>query len=543
MAMYDTGRQSESGMARISRREAIAVAGGLAGSALIGDVATAAESVERWGLHEIALAGPREGNPFAEVKVSARFTQGLTAIEAPGFYDGDGVYRVRFSPPERGEWRWTTQSNAPVMDGREGRFTVTAPSGGNHGPVSVEGYHFVHADGTPFRQIGTTSYGWTHQPEAMRRLTLETMRRAPFNKMRMAVFPNASLKTNVGPLPFARTGEGDRDWDASRFDPAFFQRLEVSVAALGAAGIQADVILFHPYDGKYGFDEMSAEVDEAYLRYVVARLAAYRNVWWSLANEFDILKTKTEADWDRLFQIVRETDPYGRPRSIHNWRTLYDNGKPWVTHSSIQNGSAVLDDARAETYRSVWKKAVIFDEVCYEGSLNERWGDLTGPEMVRAFWNGLIAGTYVGHSECLPTQPGGGFWLGEGGELRGESAPRLAFLKSIMEAGPTPGIEPIDKWWEQHLGGVPGRYYLRYFGDEAPTEWAVDLPREDLTGGERFKVELIDTWNMTIEPVPGEFVMRQKPDTRYFFSDPERPTIALPARQWMAVRVTRVENG
>ena len=36
------------------------------------------------------------------------------------------------------------------------------------------------------------------------------MRRAPFNKMRMAVFPNTALKTNVGPLPFARTGEGDR---------------------------------------------------------------------------------------------------------------------------------------------------------------------------------------------------------------------------------------------------------------------------------------------------------------------------------------------
>ena len=33
-----------------------------------------------------------------------------------------------------------------------------------------------------------------------------------------------------------------------------------------------------------------AAVDDRYLRYVVARLAAYRNVWWSLANEYDFRK-------------------------------------------------------------------------------------------------------------------------------------------------------------------------------------------------------------------------------------------------------------
>ncbi len=497
-----------------------------------------AETVERWGLYEIQLSGPSHGNPFKDVSVSARFSRGDQTIDVPGFYDGEGTYRVRFSPPEVGNWSWSTVSNIAALNGVTGSVEAAAPASGNHGPVGVVAdYHFAHADGTPFRQIGTTSYGWTHQPEAMRRLTVETLRSAPFNKMRMAVFPNASLKTNVGPLPFARTGEGDRDWDATRFDPAFFRRLEACVAALNALNIQADLILFHPYDGRYGFDEMPGEVDDFYLRYVVARLAAYRNVWWSMANEFDILKTKNDADWDRMFQVVKAADPYGRLRSIHNWRRLYDNGEPWVTHSSIQNGSAVLDDARAETYRSVWKKAVIFDEVEYEGSIDQRWGDLSPQQMVSAFWHGLIGGTYVGHSECYPLEPGGGFWLGEGGELRGQSAPRLAFLKSVMEAGPTPGIDPIDKWWEQHLGGVAGQFYLRYFGKEAPTEWAVDLPRDALTGGERFTVEVLDTWNMTVTAVEGEFTMAKK--NTYFFHDPSRPTIALPGRQWMAVRVRR----
>jgi len=533
-------RRAKAGLTR--RGALVAGAAGLATTGLTTPAGAEGVDVERWGLFEVSLDGPSGGNPFVDVELSADFVTGDETVTVAGFYDGDGVYRLRFSPPTVGDWVWTSRSNVTALNGRTGRFRATVPGLGNHGPVGVvETYHFAHADGTPFRQIGTTSYGWTHQPEPRRRLTLETLKAAPFNKIRMLVFPNTSLTTNEALHPYVKTGPGDRDQDLTRFNPAYFQRLDACVAALDALGVQADIILFHPYDGKFGFDEMTPEQDAHYLRYVVARLSAYRNVWWSMANEFDILKTKTDEDWDRLFQIVRDADPHGRLRSIHNWRRYYDNGKPWVTHSSIQNGSAVLDDVRAETYRSVWKKAVVFDEVCYEGNLEERWGDLTGQEMVRAFWHGLIGGTYVGHSECLPREKGDGFWLGEGGELRGESTPRLAFLKSIMEAGPKPGVDPIDKWWEQRLGGVAGRYYLRYFGDEAPTGWAVNIPRDEITGGERFRADVIDTWNMTIDPLPGVFSLDGK-TTKYFFHDPARPTLALPGRKGMAVRLTRVED-
>ena len=61
-------------------------------------------------------------------------------------------------------------------------------------------------------------------------------------------------------------------------------------------GIQADVILFHPYDS-WGFCEMGKEMNEIYVRYMIARLSAYRNVWWSLANEWDVPKIKETIDW------------------------------------------------------------------------------------------------------------------------------------------------------------------------------------------------------------------------------------------------------
>ena len=69
-------------------------------------------------------------------------------------------------------------------------------------------------------------------------------------------------------------------------------------------GIEADIILMHPYD-KWGFSNMTRECDRLYIEYVVARYAAYRNVWWSMANEYDMM-TKTEVEWDELGELVKK---------------------------------------------------------------------------------------------------------------------------------------------------------------------------------------------------------------------------------------------
>jgi hypothetical protein len=392
-------------------------------------------------------------------------------------------------------------------------------------------FHFAYADGTRHRPFGTTSYAWTHQSDALCEETLKTLAASPFNKLRFAVFPNEDVPLS-GLFPF----EGaPGKWDFTRFNPAFFQRFDKLVAKLGVLGIEADVILFHPYDhGKFGFDSMPAEVNARYLRYVVARLAAYRHVWWSLANEFDDIKAKTDADFDVLFQVVRDADPFGHLRSIHHNKRLYDYGKPWVTHASIQNGSATIDDGRAELYRDVWNKPVVFDEVKYEGNMVKRWGNLSGEELVKRCWFGTIAGTYVGHGESIE-HDGKRLFLGEGGKLLGKSPARIGFLRKIVEDGPAT-IEPIDKWQERHMGGEAGRYYLTYFGDAVSTQWDFALPRDKLKGGEEFAVDIIDTWAMTITPVEGRFKVSAKGSYDFVA---ER-AITLPAKPYLALRIRKV---
>ena len=88
--------------------------------------------IERWGIYELTLNGPDAGNPFTEVELTAEFKQNNRTFEPNGFYDGNGIYKIRFMPDAIGEWTYTTKSNRAELDGQTGQFTCVEPSEGNH---------------------------------------------------------------------------------------------------------------------------------------------------------------------------------------------------------------------------------------------------------------------------------------------------------------------------------------------------------------------------------------------------------------------------
>lgn len=470
--------------------------------------ATQQATVEQWGIFELALKGSADGNPFLDVALTCYFSYKHRTVEVDGFYDGDGIYRVRFMPDTQGEWRYQTKSNRDELSAIEGTFTCGAPGAGNHGPVRVANtYHFTYADGAPYKQIGTTCYVWNLQGDDLEEQTLATLAQSPFNKIRFCVFPKHYRYNENEPAhyPFPCLAKGSSQWlgsnkseirqgwhfDFERFVPAYFQHLEQRIGQLRDLGIEADIILFHPYD-RWGFSTMTAEQDDRYLRYVVARLAAYRNVWWSMANEYDLMDAKSMADWDRFFRVVQESDPYQHLRSIHNCRGFYDHSKPWVTHQSIQHRDLTL----TTTWREQVKKPVVVDECCYEGNIPMAWGNISAQEMVHRFWEGAARGGYVGHGETY-LHPEAVLWWSKGGVLHGESASRLAFLRQILEAGPAEGLDPMTQVLRQHpCAGKDHEYYLIYTGVAQPALLEFNLPEDKVYRG-----EVIDTWNMTVTPV------------------------------------------
>ena len=459
---------------------------------------TSFDRIERWGIFELSLKGPEEGNPFLNVELSAQFKHDDQVVEPAGFYDGDGIYRIRFMPDEMGKWTYVTKSNCNELNGKAGEFTCVESSPGNHGPVRVRNAHYLaYADGAPYFQIGTTCYAWAHQGDELEEQTLATLRNAPFNKMRMCVFPKDYVYNKNEPEYYPFEGTPLKDWDFTRFNPAFFQHFEKRVSDLMELGVEADIILFHPYD-RWGYATMAAGTDDRYLRYIVARLAAYRNVWWSMANEYDLMKAKTMADWDRFFQIVQESDPFQRLRSVHNCRGFYDHTKPWVTHASIQSS----DFGKAIEWREEYRKPILYDECRYEGNIPRGWGNITAQQMVCHFWLGTIAGCYVGHGETYK-HPEDILWWSKGGVLHGESPARIAFLQKIMaEAPPFEAMTPAQLSPDSHVLSKSGEYYLIYFTNQTTTTL-------ELAGEKNYKVDGIDTWEMTITPLgsasPGEF--------------------------------------
>ncbi len=499
-----------------------------------GSAEPAPATVPQWEVFEHSLSGPASGNPFIDVHLSAIFTLGNRTISVDGFYDGDGRYKFRFMPDAEGEWSFITQSSEPSLSGKTVSFTCAAPLAGVHGPVRVGNmHHFAYADGTPFFPFGTTCYAWVHQSESLQQQTLQSLSNAPFNKIRMCVFPKSYQYNHNEPpyYPFERNAAGVSDF--SRPNPAFFAHIEQRIADLRRLGIEADLILFHPYD-RWGYATMPAEADDRYLRYVLARMSAYRNIWWSLANEYDFMRAKSTQDFDRFFHIVEQNDPVQHLRSVHHGHVMYDYGHPWVTHASLQ--LAKFD--QAPEWLDAWRKPICFDEVQYEGNISSRWGNLSGEEMARRFWLGVIAGCYVTHGETL-LDPDSSFdetgtttlWWAHGGTLHGTSPARIAFLRKLVEdsvAG-TPirraGLEAQSTPYYLNASVVSRadrlpQEILYYMDEHQPIYYDFPLPEG------KFSAELIDPWEMKITALPGSFGGKTR--------------LKLTARPFQAVRFRRI---
>ena len=300
----------------------------------------------------------------------------------------------------------------------------------------LQGTKFAYADGTPVFVVATTVYGMFINSSA----TLATLNKSttPFNKVRTTM---GSAEPIYEPL-------NGTAGDPTRFNIAYWQQVEEVLEALMGMGIELELILFGnqaPYPAGMGClggtdpKHYNTTLDKLYLQYAVARLASFRNVWWSMANEWNqyLCKWQGATDptpcpnqrdysdpgcgvggsnspaltptliWDELFQTVHSEDPSNHLLSIHNNGYLYNYSQPWVTHFSIQH----THNKPKDLWRLYGEKPFMYDEVKYEGRLSMNWGSLSAPQMVDRFWWAAAAGAYGMHGEMLYKCP---YWSNNG---------------------------------------------------------------------------------------------------------------------------------
>ncbi len=145
-------------------------------------------TVEQNRTAEWCFASQRERrDPFNEVSLEARFVgPDGRELAVPAFWAGGRSWKVRFSSPVPGAYRFRTacsDASDQGLHGQEGACEVLSGSGGNplyrHGPVRVAegGRRFEHLDGTPFFWLGDTWWMGLCQrlswPDGFRELTAD----------------------------------------------------------------------------------------------------------------------------------------------------------------------------------------------------------------------------------------------------------------------------------------------------------------------------------------------------------------------------------
>ena len=413
-----------------------------------------------------------------------------------------------------------------------------------HGMVRAVGTHFEYEDGTFFHPFGTTVYALAHQEEDPIRQTLDSLKNSPFNKVRMCVFPKHYQYNTNEPQYYPFQKREDGSWDVGSPCEDFWDHLEDIIRKLDGMEIECDLILYHPYD-RWGFAEFSQKDNLIYLDHVIKRLGHLKNVWWSLANEYDLcLDHKTMEEWEEIEEFVAANDPDHHLLSNHNCFIPWELSRKNVTHGSYQTKRfADIPDVVRK-----FGKPVMVDECCYEGSVPDLWGCLSGEEMTSRFWKVVTSGAYCTHGETF-LDPNDVLWWAKGGKLKGTSPERIQFLKEIVYSLPAP-LEPMGEkkgncepqnifekvlfMMEEHdrhiFQALEHRYeakcgkeaYLYYYDQRCSKKDTLMLPADV-----SYKVEVIDTWNMKRETVmehaSGEI------------------TVTLPGRPYMAVLAVKAE--
>jgi hypothetical protein len=452
-------------------------------------------SVAPWREVEIDLVTRRAHvAPYVSLEVWADFACDGEVLRRPAFWDGGGVWRVRFAPPHAGDWHWVSGANVddPGLRDRAGTVVCVGGDGGSgvrafeHGfwRMSPSGRQLEHADGTPALMVADTAWSlpWRATPEQVE----------VYARDRQAKGFNAVLLMTVQP-DMRAVGPRDRSLDEG-FDVAFedlpagrlrelnadyFRRFDVLVDIL----VSHDLVpVLQPVFQGFGWKGLDvagtvvpADEYARYCRYLVARYGA-RPAVYLVGGDGSGEEPQVAAGGEE----VHAWDAYGQPTGIH-YRPHATNrahqGAEWLDFQSCQTGHEAehLPERVADMWRNTPAKGVLNLEPTYENT-RER-GRAVGWWQGHEAWSNLCAGGTMGvgygaaslwqwrlHAE-EPGHPEG-FLCPDAGwrdALAFEGSTYIGLVGHIIRHLPFGEMSPD---WTSALGGrglsVPGALLLLY---------------------------------------------------------------------------------
>ncbi len=367
-------------------------------------------------------------NPFM-VAFSATVTapDGKT-FTLPGFFDGEGTWKIRVSPTGEGQWSLVTQSEIPELNGRKASFTgVKNPSPHSHGVLRVDPahpHHFIFADGTRFF-LQAYEYDWLWALDMGKpgvptiKQTLDLIASYGFNYIIVNTYAYDTKwrkgKTgddDYGPaalFPWAGSNEAP---DHTRLNLAYWQHYDRMMDALHERGLQAHVFL-KVYNKEVNWPAKNSAEEKLFFTMLVARYAAYPNLIWDFAKEAH--NEKDLAYKQGCLKFLRATDPYGHLQTVHDddiandsgaydeltdFRTDQHHGIENVQGKNANHTGGKHEKILFQRQRRAWPVAnVESDYECGPGGLNDKTygGAMTAEATVATLWDIGMAGGYTGY--------------------------------------------------------------------------------------------------------------------------------------------------
>jgi len=473
-----------------------------------------AETVRKWDVYSISFRSSRSyANPYNEIPsfrggdlltVTFEGTDGEAlnkSITMVGFWNGASEWRVNFTSPFTGTWKYVSKSTDRGMNGKRGSVEVVAWSEEEksanpvrRGVVKVKkdgdsgGHYFEYSDGTPFLWIGDTWWNWTK-----RSIKPETFRQMVDNRSEKGF--------NIGQLFVPGNGWGREssllDETYTILDTEHMKRVEDMVMYANSRGI---TVWIHGWWSRPNLNTViGAEKMQRWWRYLVHRLGAY-NVIWVPAGEYNMNNNAgfPLSFWKDLGRLIKSEDPYERITGLHNTPPFWDGGAEapqwatgsvlhqelWLDYNQSQVGhgkyaNEMIPYVISEEYNRKPAKPVVVTEPWYEFIE----GNAAGMDVRLAAWSAILSGaaghTYGGGHVWLANVPessgGGGAWPLQKGFERttwdyegAMSMKHLAsFFRSVKWWNMAPHSELIKEYPQPFCLAKPGEeyvIYLRYGG-------------------------------------------------------------------------------
>ena len=375
-------------------------------------------------------SGKRYKQPFNDVSLKMIVT-GPDKKEKviPGFWDGEDVWKLRFSSKCMGRHKFRTECSDLSNDflhGHEGEFEVIEYSGNNHlymdGPVKTDsnGRYLKHDSGKPFFWLADTWWmGLTNRlkwPGDFKLLTEDRVKKG-FNVIQIV----AGLYPDMEWGDIRGTNEAGLPWDKGfkSINPEYFKHADKKIEYLCDNGLMPCIVGCWGYFAKFA----GKDTIKKHWEYLVARWGSYPVAWCMAGealmpfyNDADSLgnieeyKKEAKRTWTEITRHVKAIDPYQRLLTIHPGchdysrnlvedTGLIDLDMMQTGHSGYASFGITVKMAR-EGFAMKPSIPLLNSEVCYEGISASNFEDVQR----FMFWSCVLSGT------CGHTYGANGIW-------------------------------------------------------------------------------------------------------------------------------------